>query len=172
MATIARVRHSHILSAAVAVLLAAPGAFAEPPETRVTASLREAVTAGDHIGVTRWSGGKVKGQVVEATECFILMNVAGKALTIQMEAIKTVRRYPPPKPSAGKAMLGAVEQCDRMECAPATLAAVGVAALIKGFQGLDRKSSVVYRGTRDRSASVLCSQDGRVLASGQRTAPR
>jgi hypothetical protein len=171
MATIARVRHSHILSAAVALLLAAPGAFAESPETKVTTSLREAVKAGDFVAVTRWSSGKVKGQVAEATECSILLNVAGKTLTIQNEAIKTVRRYAPPKPDAGKAMLGAVEPCDRIECTPITLAVVGVAALVKGFQGLGRKSEVVYRGKRDQAARVLCSQDARSHASNQRASP-
>lgn len=175
MATIARVRHSHILPAAVAVLLAASGAFAGPPETNLTTSLRKAVKAGDHVGVTRWTGGKAKGQVLEATECSILMTVAGKALTIQRDAIKTVRRYPPPKPNAGKAMLGAVEQCDRTECAPATLAVVGVAGLVKGFQGLGRlgrKSTVVYRGARNRTSATLCSPDGRIHASDQRATGR
>lgn len=155
MATIAVVRRSHILSLAMALVLAAP-ALAGPTDTRGTPSIKDAVKAGDVIAVTRWSGGKVKGQVLTATECALVLRADGRTLRIRNAAIKTLRRYPPRKQHA-KATFDAVERCDRIECSPGTLAVVGLAGLFKGLRDGGRRPEVVYRaaGRADARAENL-----------------
>ena len=164
MTTTARVRRSQILSTALAlVLAAAPGAFAGLPDPKGTAPIKSVVKTGDTIAVTRWSGAKVKGQVVEATECSVVVRAAGKSLDIPNTAIKTVRRYPPSRQKPGaKAALAVVEQCDRIECAPATLAFIGVAAVFQGFKDLGRQPKIVYRGTRGQASAPTCSAGAHV----------
>lgn len=155
MTMIAGARCSQILSMVLALVLAAPSAFAAPTDPKGTASLRNAVKTGDVIAVTRWSGGKVKGQVVEATECSVVLRAAGKSLTVPNAAVKTVRRYPPAKQNhRAEARLDVVEQCDQIGCAPAALAVVGLAALFHRFQALGRQPKVVYRGKRGHEESL------------------
>lgn len=160
MATSPYVRRSHILSLAAALMLAAPAAFAELPEPTTPASITDVVRTGDLVGVTLWSGRRVKGQVLEADECSLLLRAGGAALRIEQAAIKTVRRYPPPKQKAGKGMVAAVERCDRVDCQTTTLAVVGLASLFKELHELGRQPKVVYRApgradlvTRRRAAS-------------------
>ena len=173
MTTTARVRRSQILSMALALgLAAAPAAFAELPAPKGTLSIKNVVKTGDIIAVTRWSGGKVKGQVAEATECSVLVRAEGKWLEIPHAAIKTVRRYPPSQQEPGaKAMLGVVERCDRIDCAPATLAVIGVAALFKGFKDLGRHPKIVYRGTRGQASPPTCSAGHPITTTGVASSP-
>jgi hypothetical protein len=133
------------------VFLAAPNAFANSPEATNFAALAEVLKTGDLIAVTPWSGKKLKGQLVEVTDCSIRLRTAGTALSIESAAIKTVRRYPP-KARAAKSAWGAVERCDRVECAPTTLAVVGVAALVKSLRDAGG-AEIVYRGSRAQSAA-------------------
>jgi hypothetical protein len=151
MVTIARNRRSRVLSGALAVLLAAPNAFANSLEVKDFASLAEILKTGDVIAVTPWSGKKLKGRLVEVTECSIRLRTDGKALSLAAGAVKTVRRYPPQQ-RAAKVTWGAVEQCDRLECAPTTLAVIGVAALVKSFRDAGG-AKIVYRGRPDPAAA-------------------
>lgn len=154
-------RRSQVLSLMAALGLAASAAFAAPTGPGGAASLREVVKPGDLIAVTRWSGGKVKGQVVGATDCSVTVRADGRSLRIEHDAIKTLRRYAPPKQN-GKAMLDAVERCDRIECTPGTLAVVGLAAVFKGIRDVGRRPQVVYRAAdradvRAKPSAPACS---------------
>jgi hypothetical protein len=152
MATIAVVRRSHILSLAMALVLASP-ALAGPTDSTVTPSIKDLVKAGDVVAVTRWSGGKVKGHVLAATECALVVRTEDRTLRIQNAAIKTLRRYPPRKQHA-KATFDAIERCDRIECSPGTLAVVGLAGLFRGFRDGGRRPEVVYRAAARADAQA------------------
>jgi hypothetical protein len=159
MVTIARNRRSRILSGVLAVLLAAPIAFANSLEAKNFAPLAEVLKTGDVIAVTPRSGKKLKGRLVEVTECSIRLRTDGKALNIAAGAVKTVRRYPPQQ-RAAKVTWGAVEQCDRLECASTTLAVIGAAALVKSIRDAGG-AKIAYRGRPDRAAARSCSQQDR-----------
>jgi hypothetical protein len=152
MTTTAAARRSHILSLALALVLASP-AFAATTDSRSTPSIKDVVKAGDVVAVTRWSGGKVKGQVLAATGCALVLRADGRTLGIPNAGIKTLRRYPARKQHA-KATLEAVERCDRIECSPGMLAVVGLAGLFKGLQDTGRRPEVVYRAASRANAEA------------------
>ena len=145
------------------LMLGASAASAHPGAQEGPVPLTTALKAGDTIAVTRWSGAKVKGQVLETTECSIVIRTGGGALDVPQAAIKTVRRYPPRKQNLGaKGMLAVAEQCQEAGCAPAALAYVGLAALFQAFRDLGRGPKIVYRGERHSSNVVSCSPGARV----------
>jgi hypothetical protein len=127
-------------------------AVLEKPGSPVTSAARAIVSGvkrGDIVAVTRWSKGRVKGQVAGVTACSLLLRTASTMVEIAAAEIKTIRRYAPPKENSGaRTILQVAAQCDEAACAPAALAYVGVAALIQGFQDLSRPPRIVYRGRR------------------------
>ncbi len=157
MATMSRVRRSHVLMLVLGLLLVPPAAFAAVSDAKGTTALADVVKVGDTVAVTPWSGGKLKGQVVDVTACSLVLRAAGESILIQAAAIKTLRRYPPRKQTPDpKAMLGAAASGQHTGYAPETLALLGVAAVFEGIHHLARKREVVYRGTRTRAARPAC----------------
>ena len=158
MATMVGVRRSQILLLVLGVILAAPAAFAADADAK-GAAMTSVVRTGDTVAVTRWVGGKVKGEVVEATRCSLVLRAAGKRIAIPTAAIKTIRRHASRQQSPDpKAMLDVAANGDRSGYAPETVALIGVAALFKGIHDLGRKPEIVYRGTRDLSPAPACAE--------------
>jgi hypothetical protein len=166
MATMACVRRSHVLALVLGLAVGAPAAFAEDSESKGSPTIAGVVKPGDTVAVTRWSGGKLKGQVVEVTACSLVLRAVDSRVDIPADAIKTVRRYPHRRQDPGaRAMLDLAADCQHAGCAPETAAVVGIAALFKGFHDLGRRAKIVYRGKRDRPAAPACAgETGTMMA--------
>jgi hypothetical protein len=160
MATIAGVRRSHILSIAAVLALASPG-FAASTGSKDAAALENVVRTGDVVAVTRWSGPKVKGEVLTATPCVLVLRADGRTLAIPKGAVKTLRRHPPAT-NRSKSTLSAIERCGRLECTPGALAIIGLAGIFRAFEDAGTRPQVVYRAApradaRTESSLAACS---------------
>jgi hypothetical protein len=164
MTPILRIHPWPLGSMILALLLGATVAFAATDAQDGAVRIAPTVKPGDTIAVTRWSGAKVKGQVMEATECSIVIRTRHTAVEVPHTAIKTVRRYSPPQQTrSARAMFEIAEHCEQVECAPSALAYVGLAALFQGFRDLGRQPEIVYRGVREAEKGVVeCTDTGRV----------
>lgn len=149
----------HIVYAALAVSLSATTSSAAASAQDETSALRNAVKPGDSVAITQWSGPKLKGEVIEITDCSLVIQRAGKTLDLPSAAIKKVRRYPTPKQNLGaKGLLAFAETCDVTDCAPTAVAVVGLAALFQGVKDLGRQSKVVYAATRVGSSRACTAE--------------
>jgi hypothetical protein len=158
MAKVPWSRAKHLGYAALIVALSATPLVAQTAGQSAS-TLRSALKPGDRVAVTRWSGAKLKGQVVEATDCSLVIQRAGKALALPNAAIKTVRRYPQPKQNLGaKGLLTFAETCDATDCAPTALAVVGLAALFQGVENLGRRPKTVYTASVAGNAEACAAE--------------
>jgi hypothetical protein len=142
----------------VVALAAAIGAFAlmaEAGDKRSSATLSNSVQPGSVVVVTQWSGTKTRGEIIELTDCALVIRAAGELVRVPVEAIRTVALREPPKAAGpGRAMSGVAKHCDDAGCTRGALMYMGAAVLIKAFQGARRAPKVVYRAARRPGAAV------------------
>jgi hypothetical protein len=140
---------------ALGFVLCLPSLAAGDPSQQAHSSLARSVKSGDLVSVTRWSGGKARGQVLAVSAGSLSLRTATGTLDLPEAAIKTVRRHQPRKPSAAAGVVLEIASiCDEAACVPAALAYVGVAAVIQGIGDLTRPSKVVYRAPRRAQSRV------------------
>lgn len=123
----------------------------ETPSTR----LRKALTPGNTVDVTRWTGRKVRGQVLELTDCALVLRVSSEPVHIPFDAIRKVTRHQPRKTTrAAKMAKDVANHCD--ECSPGALVSLSVAALVKAFDGGGHASKVAYQAKQRPPTAKAC----------------
>jgi hypothetical protein len=117
--------------------------------------LAEVVKPGDVISVTPWSGGKHTGQATAITDCSLVIRTAKGLIDVPIETIKTVRRHQRAASEDAEALLNVANDCRGVSCARATLAFVGIAAVVRGFDRLVHPPKVVYRAKKKSVATAV-----------------
>jgi hypothetical protein len=140
---------------ALGVAIVALPLLAEAGDERSSVELSKSVQPGSVVVVTRWSGTKTRGEIIELTDCALVLRAADELVRVPIEAIRTVAlREPPTTAGPGGAMSGVAKYCDDAGCTRGALMYMGAAVLIKAFQGVRRAPKVVYRAARRPAAAV------------------
>jgi len=140
---------------ALGVAIGALPLLAEAGDERSSVELSKSVQPGSVVVVTQWSGTKTRGEIIELTDCALVMRAADELVRVPIEAIRTVALREPPKTAGpGGAMSGVAKYCDDAGCTRGALMYMGAAVLIKAFQGVRRAPKVVYRASRRPAAAV------------------
>lgn len=139
------------LGAAIGVL----PLMAEAGDERSFARLSKSVKLGSVVVVTQWSGTKTRGEIIELTECALVVRAADELVRVPVETIRiVVLREPPKTAGPGRAMSGVAKYCDDAGCTRGTLMYMGAAVLIKAVQGARRAPKAVYRAARPPDAAA------------------
>ena len=109
--------------------------------------LADVVKPGDVITVTPWSGRKQTGQATAITDGSLFIRTAKQSIDIPLQSIKTVRRHRRLANEGADALLNGANDCREISCAHATVAFVGIAAVVHGLDRLIHPPKVVYRAS-------------------------
>ena len=116
--------------------------------------LADAVKPGDVITVTPWSGRKQTGQATAITDSSLVIRTAKQSIDMPLQSIKTVRRHRRHSSEGAEALLNGANDCREISCAHATLAFVGIAAVVNRFDRLVHPPKVVYRAKKSARTST------------------
>lgn len=108
---------------------------------------------GDTVWVMDGANREVRGEFVELSQASLALLVNGDRREWAAVDVKRIKRATKSQPNAfARETFAAAGSCDDIECLPATLVLVGVAALGDSIDSLVRRPKIVYQ------APVRCSR--------------
>lgn len=156
-----------------ALLLCASHGQAAVPRQQAPVTLSSLVKVGDVVTVTPWAGHKFSGEVVDVWECSFDVRRGDGTVTVPMSGLKTLRRHPPRRPNEAVGfMVEVAEQCNSVECAPASLLWIGLAASVQGIDDLFHQPRVVYRARRPVPPDPACAGTATTVRTAGDVAPQ